>query len=72
MNGKVVDREYQKEDTTTTLVYYGDTLGWLPQTNYYPAKWKLRIETKEGKKVWVDVDKKTYDKTSVGDNWNRN
>lgn len=66
--GIVIDKQYCSAYTTTTFVYTGKVM--IPNTQYYPEKWKIQIKkeiNKEEKSIWTSVDENTYNNIKIGD-----
>lgn len=71
LSGVVVDKSYKEAYSTTNIMIVGDFM--YPQTSHHPESYSLQIEgertTGEQGKKWIYVDRKTYDSTSIGDEW---
>lgn len=67
-SGTVTGKEFHPShnETITTCHLIGKVTICTPMTHRVDDKWQLDL-TKGDKTGWVDVDKSTYDRTSVGD-----
>lgn len=71
LSGVVIDKRYEEAYSTTNIMIMGDFM--YPQTTYHSEAYSLCIEgertTGEQGTKWISVDRKTYDSTSIGDEW---